>query len=99
MAQPAFDTLAFVKRLSAAGILRERMLFNMTEDEWDPVIAVHLKGHFSVFRAASAAMRQQRSGTLVGFTSGAFQGSIAQANYSAAKGGRQDSASSSTTSS
>lgn len=70
-----------------AGILRERMLFNMTEDEWDPVIAVHLKGHFSVFRAASAAMRQQRSGTLVGFTSGAFQGSIAQANYSAAKGG------------
>ncbi len=70
-----------------AGILRERMLFNMSEDEWDPVIAVHLKGHFSVFRAASAAMRQQRSGTLVGFTSGAFQGSIAQANYSAAKGG------------
>lgn len=70
-----------------AGILRERMLFNMTEDEWDPVIAVHLKGHFSVFRAASAAMREQRSGTLIGFTSGAFQGSIAQANYSAAKGG------------
>ncbi len=70
-----------------AGVLRERMLFNMTEDEWDPVIAVHLKGHFSVFRAASAAMRQQRSGTLIGFTSGAFQGSIAQANYSAAKGG------------
>lgn len=70
-----------------AGILRERMLFNMAEDEWDPVIAVHLKGHFSVFRAASAAMREQRSGTLIGFTSGAFQGSIAQANYSAAKGG------------
>jgi NAD(P)-dependent dehydrogenase (short-subunit alcohol dehydrogenase family) len=70
-----------------AGILRERMLFNMTEDEWDPVVAVHLKGHFSVFRAASAAMREQRSGTLIGFTSGAFQGSIAQANYAAAKGG------------
>lgn len=70
-----------------AGILRERMLFNMTEDEWDPVIDVHLKGHFTVFRAAAARMRQQRSGSLVGFTSGAFQGSIAQANYSAAKGG------------
>lgn len=70
-----------------AGILRERMLFNMSEDEWDPVIAVHLKGHFSIFRAASAIMREQRSGTLIGFTSGAFQGSIAQANYSAAKGG------------
>ncbi len=70
-----------------AGILRERMLFNMTEEEWDPVIAVHLKGHFSVFQAASKVMREQRSGSLIGFTSGAFQGSIAQANYSAAKGG------------
>ncbi|WP_269855632.1 SDR family oxidoreductase [Streptomyces sp. RPT161] len=70
-----------------AGILRERMLFNMTEQEWDPVVATHLKGTFTVFRAASAVMRQQRSGTLVGFTSGNHQGSAAQANYSAAKGG------------
>lgn len=70
-----------------AGILRERMLFNMTEDEWDPVVETHLKGHFTVFRAAAAAMREQRSGTLIGFTSGAFQGSVAQANYAAAKGG------------
>jgi NAD(P)-dependent dehydrogenase (short-subunit alcohol dehydrogenase family) len=70
-----------------AGILRERMLFNMSEDEWDAVIDVHLKGHFTVFRAATEVMREQRSGSLVGFTSGAFQGSIAQSNYSAAKGG------------
>jgi NAD(P)-dependent dehydrogenase (short-subunit alcohol dehydrogenase family) len=70
-----------------AGILRERMLFNMSEDEWDPVIETHLKGTFTVFRAAAAAMRQQKSGTLIGFTSGAFGGSVAQANYSAAKGG------------
>ncbi|MEV0172795.1 SDR family oxidoreductase [Streptomyces sp. NPDC050803] len=70
-----------------AGILRERMLFNMTEDEWDPVVATHLKGTFTVFRAASAVMRQQRSGTLIGFTSGNHQGSYSQANYSAAKGG------------
>jgi len=70
-----------------AGILRERMLFNMSEDEWDAVVAVHLKGHFTVFRAAAERMREQRRGSLVGFTSGAFQGSIAQANYSAAKGG------------
>lgn len=70
-----------------AGILRERMLFNMTEQEWDPVIATHLKGTFTVFRAASAVMRQQRTGTLIGFTSGNHQGSVAQANYSAAKGG------------
>ena len=70
-----------------AGILRERMLFNMAEDEWDPVIETHLKGTFTVFRAAAAVMRQQKSGTLIGFTSGAFAGSVAQANYSAAKGG------------
>lgn len=70
-----------------AGILRERMLFNMAEDEWDPVIETHLKGTFTVFRAAAERMREQRSGTLIGFTSGAFQASIAQANYSSAKGG------------
>ncbi len=69
------------------GILRERMLFNMTEDEWDDVVRVHLKGTFTIFRAASALMRKQGSGSLVAFTSGAFQGSVAQANYSAAKGG------------
>jgi NAD(P)-dependent dehydrogenase (short-subunit alcohol dehydrogenase family) len=70
-----------------AGILRERMLFNMSEEEWDPVLATHLKGTFTVFRAASAVMRKQRGGTLIGFTSGNHQGSVSQANYSAAKGG------------
>ncbi len=70
-----------------AGILRERMLFNMTEDEFDSVVQTHLKGTFTVFRAASAIMRKQDSGTLIGFTSGAFAGSVAQANYAAAKGG------------
>ncbi|MFD3540895.1 SDR family NAD(P)-dependent oxidoreductase [Streptomyces sp. NPDC058662] len=70
-----------------AGILRERMLFNMSEEEWDPVVATHLKGTFTVFRAASAVMRRQGTGTLIGFTSGNHQGSVAQANYSAAKGG------------
>ncbi|MER6130665.1 SDR family NAD(P)-dependent oxidoreductase [Streptomyces sp. NPDC001815] len=70
-----------------AGILRERMLFNMSEQEWDPVVATHLKGTFTVFRAASALMRRQGSGTLIGFTSGNHQGSVSQANYSAAKGG------------
>ncbi len=73
--------------VAVAGILRERMLFNMSEDEWDAVVATHLKGHFTVFRAAAAVMRKQESGALVGFTSGAFAGSVAQANYAAAKGG------------
>ncbi len=70
-----------------AGILRERMLFNMSEEEFDAVVNVHLKGHFTVIRAAAEKMREQRSGAIIGFTSGACQGSIAQANYSAAKGG------------
>jgi NAD(P)-dependent dehydrogenase (short-subunit alcohol dehydrogenase family) len=73
--------------VAVAGILRERMLFNMSEDEWDAVIATHLKGHFTVFRYAAEVMRKQESGSLIGFTSGAFAGSVAQANYSAAKGG------------
>lgn len=70
-----------------AGILRERMLFNMSEEEWDPVVATHLKGTFTLFRAASAVMRKQKSGTLIGFTSGNHQGSVSQANYASAKGG------------
>ena len=71
-----------------AGILAERMLFNMSEEEFDSVVRVHLKGHFTVYKAASAIMRKQETGgSLVGFTSGAFVGSTAQANYSAAKGG------------
>lgn len=72
-----------------AGILRERMLFNMTEDEFDQVIRVHLKGTFTVYRHAAAIMRKQDGGgSLVSFTSGIWAlGSVAQANYSAAKGG------------
>lgn len=74
--------------VAVAGILRERMLFNMSEDEWDAVIATHLKGHFTVIRAAAAVMRKQEGGgSIVGFTSGAFSGSVAQANYASAKGG------------
>src|SRR5439155_15016882 len=53
----------------------------------DPVVETHLKGHFTVMRAAAPVMKEQKSGTLIGFTSGAYAGSVAQANYSAAKGG------------
>jgi NAD(P)-dependent dehydrogenase (short-subunit alcohol dehydrogenase family) len=75
--------------VTVAGILRERMLFNMAEDEWDGVINTHLKGTFTVFRAATAVMRKQDGGgSLVAFTSGVgMWGSVAQANYAAAKGG------------
>src|SRR5438552_1902381 len=71
-----------------AGILRERMIFNMTEEEWDAVIAVHLKGHFATMRYACAHMREKKSGSIVGFTSSAgLEGSPGQPNYSAAKEG------------
>src|SRR2546426_11690937 len=71
-----------------AGILRERMIFNMTEEEWDAGIAVHLKGHFTVMRPASRHMREKRRGRIVTFTSTAgLEGSPGQPNYSAAKEG------------
>ena len=86
--QQAVDTFGSIDGVvCVAGILREKMLFNMAEEDWDPVIETHLKGHFTLFRAASAVMRKQKSGSLVGFTSGAFAGSVAQANYASAKGG------------
>jgi NAD(P)-dependent dehydrogenase (short-subunit alcohol dehydrogenase family) len=86
--QTALDTFGGIDGVvCVAGILRERMLFNMSEAEWDPVIETHLKGTFTVFRAAAPIFRQQKSGTMIGFTSGAFAASVAQANYSAAKGG------------
>src|SRR4029077_17808484 len=71
-----------------AGILRERMIFNMTEEEWDAVVAVHLKGHFTVMRPATAHMREKKTGSIVTFTSTAgLEGSPGQPNYSAAKEG------------
>jgi NAD(P)-dependent dehydrogenase (short-subunit alcohol dehydrogenase family) len=86
--QSGIDTFGRIDGVvCVAGILRERMLFNMSEDEWDPVIETHLKGTFTVFRAAAAVFRAQKSGRMIGFTSGAFAASVAQANYSAAKGG------------
>ncbi|RPH78757.1 MAG: SDR family NAD(P)-dependent oxidoreductase [Candidatus Rokuibacteriota bacterium] len=71
-----------------AGILRERMIFNMSEEEWDAVIAVHLKGHFTVMQPATAHMRERKRGCIIGFTSTAgLEGSPGQPNYSAAKEG------------
>jgi NAD(P)-dependent dehydrogenase (short-subunit alcohol dehydrogenase family) len=73
--------------VNCAGILRDRMIFNMTEEEWDAVVAVHLKGHFCTIRPASALMRQQKSGRLINFSSGSALGAPGQPNYAAAKAG------------
>jgi NAD(P)-dependent dehydrogenase (short-subunit alcohol dehydrogenase family) len=72
--------------VTCAGFLRDRMVFNMSEAEWDAVIAVHLKGTFNCIRHAVTHMREQRGGRIVTFSSGAgLFGNPGQANYGAAK--------------
>jgi NAD(P)-dependent dehydrogenase (short-subunit alcohol dehydrogenase family) len=73
--------------VNVAGILRDRMIFNMTVEEWDAVIRVHLRGHFCTMRPASAHMRENKSGRIINFSSNAAQGSPGQPNYAAAKAG------------
>ena len=69
-----------------AGILRDRMIFNMTEEEWDGVIATHLKGTFAVTRAAAPHMREKKWGRIINMTStSGLVGNVGQANYAAAK--------------
>ena len=74
--------------INVAGILRDRMFFNMSEQEWDDVIDVHLKGHFACTKAAAVLMRQQRYGRIINFSSiSGLRGNVGQANYGAAKAG------------
>ncbi len=74
--------------INVAGILRDRMIYNMAEQEWDDVIQVHLKGHFNTIKPASVLMRQQRYGRIINFSSGSgLGGNSGQANYGAAKAG------------
>ncbi len=88
MVKQALDSFGRLDILvNNAGILRDRMIFNMTEGEWDAVIAVHLKGHFTVTRPASMVFRQQRSGRIVNTSSESGLGNMGQANYAAAKEG------------
>ncbi|TYL55767.1 SDR family NAD(P)-dependent oxidoreductase [Nocardioides sp. BGMRC 2183] len=77
-----------------AGFVRDRMLVNTSEEEWDSVIRVHLKGHFAPLRHAGAYWRaeakegRQRAARVINTSSGAgLQGSVGQATYSAAKAG------------
>ena len=85
--QAALDTFGRIDIVvNNAGILRDRMIFNMTEEEWDAVIDTHLKGTFAVTRAAAPRMREQRSGRVINMTStSGLVGNVGQANYAAAK--------------
>jgi NAD(P)-dependent dehydrogenase (short-subunit alcohol dehydrogenase family) len=95
MVQQAIDTFGGLDILvNNAGFVRDRMLVNTSEEEWDAVIRVHLKGHFAPMRHAGAYWRseakegRQRAARVINTSSGAgLQGSVGQATYSAAKAG------------
>ena len=70
-----------------AGILRDRMIFNMTEAEWDAVLQVHLYGAFNMVRNVAPHMIEEQYGRIVLFSSGSGLGASGQANYAAAKEG------------
>jgi len=72
-----------------AGVTRDNLVFKMSEDDWDLVLSVHLRGAFLMTRAAQRHMVEQGYGRIVNLSSIAAQGNRGQANYSAAKAGMQ----------
>ena len=89
MVKQAVDTWGRIDILcNVAGILRDRMIFNMTPEEWRDVIDVHLTGQFHTIKPAAVLMRQQRYGRILNWTStSGLLGNTGQANYGAAKAG------------
>jgi NAD(P)-dependent dehydrogenase (short-subunit alcohol dehydrogenase family) len=86
--QTALDSFGRLDILiNNAGIVRPRIIYNMSEGDWDDVIAVHLKGHFSTIRAAAMIFREQKSGVIVNTASESGLGHLGQSSYSAAKEG------------
>ena len=72
-----------------AGVLRDNLLFKMSDDDWETVINVHLRGAFLCSRAAQAHMVKQRYGRIISLSSTSALGNRGQANYSTAKAGLQ----------
>src|SRR6266481_786018 len=72
-----------------AGVIRDNLLFKMTENDWDTVLGVHLRGAFLMSRAAQKHMVDQRFGRIVNLSSSSALGNRGQVNYSAAKAGLQ----------
>jgi 3-oxoacyl-[acyl-carrier protein] reductase len=75
--------------MNNAGVTRDNLLFKMTEDDWDQVVGVHLKGAFLMTRAAQKHFVPQRYGKVVNLSSISALGNRGQANYAAAKMGVQ----------
>jgi 3-oxoacyl-[acyl-carrier protein] reductase len=72
-----------------AGVIRDNLLFKMTEQDWDTVLGVHLRGAFLMTRAVQKYMVDQRYGRIVNLSSSSALGNRGQVNYSAAKAGMQ----------
>ncbi|WP_300612058.1 SDR family oxidoreductase [Trebonia sp.] len=72
-----------------AGVIRDNLLFKMSDEDWDTVLGVHLRGAFLMSRAAQAHMVDQRYGRIINLSSSSALGSRGQANYAAAKAGLQ----------
>jgi 3-oxoacyl-[acyl-carrier protein] reductase len=72
-----------------AGVIRDNLLFKMTDDDWDTVMGVHLRGAFEMTRAVQKYMVKQRYGRIVNLSSSSALGNRGQVNYSAAKAGLQ----------
>ncbi|MGI9155052.1 MAG: SDR family NAD(P)-dependent oxidoreductase [Marmoricola sp.] len=72
-----------------AGITRDNLLFKMTEEDWDSVLGVHLKGAFLMSKAAQSTFVEQKYGKILNLSSVSANGNRGQANYSAAKAGVQ----------
>jgi 3-oxoacyl-[acyl-carrier protein] reductase len=72
-----------------AGVLRDNLLFKMTDEDWDTVLNVHLRGAFLMSRAAQKHMVEQRYGRIINLSSSSALGNRGQTNYSAAKAGMQ----------
>jgi len=94
------QVLAAVERVAAelgeptvlvnnAGVIRDNLLFKMTDDDWDTVMGVHLRGAFQMTRAVQKYMVSQRFGRIVNLSSSSALGNRGQVNYSAAKAGLQ----------
>ena len=75
--------------VTCAGIIRDNLLFKMSDDDWDSVIDTHLKGTFLCAQAAQKLMVEQKYGKMVFLSSTSALGNRGQANYSAAKAGLQ----------
>jgi 3-oxoacyl-[acyl-carrier protein] reductase len=75
--------------INNAGVIRDNLLFKMTEDDWDTVLGVHLRGAFLMSRATQKHMVDQRFGRIVNLSSSSALGNRGQVNYSAAKAGMQ----------